>query len=394
MDYNYVMVSRGGGAGDHLMIEPTIEALYYQFAPARIILRTHWWYPWVLEDHPLIWKVIFDDYTNSQYHISAHNTVIRTSLNGLLEENTPVRCYHFNDVIEAFHKLHGVDAFSMFSDVRILRRTPSIGHYNFQENHKIVVQIRKNGDIRDFYGDNKPLNQSSIDMLNAAGALFIGPEKLENKLYKDTICGCEMFIGPDSSGLHLASAAGVKKIIGYYEDRYPAQTRTYPGIFATRNSQELHNAIEFLLNEPKYPDYLNKMNSTDYIRGKALTHCQGNGLDISRSLIPLSDSIPVMTKDFTSLNPLDFIFSSHLLQYTPSWQNELQLYNDMLRPGGILFLYLPHPRMEIWAKESVWKPEPILLTKYINENTNFKVEEYSAYPDSFWSFYMVLRKTY
>ena len=381
------------------MLEPTIESLYYEFAPARIILRTHWNYAWVLKDHPLIWKTILDNYHNSVFGLPEHNIIIKSSLNGELEKEETIHCFCYHNIIERFKNIHGVSTFALASDIRPLRQTPTVSSYNFQENHKVVVQLRNTGDIRDFWGDGKPLDPATLNHLTEIGAVFIGHERLDNEQFRNQISGCDVFIGPDSSGLHLAYAAGVKRIVGYYSDRYPADTRAYPGMVTTRTPNELTLAIQQVLSESKYPDYLNKGNGIGFIRGKALTHCQGNGLDISVDLGRLADSVPILNKDYQFKAPLDFIFSSHHLELMENWQEQIALYENNLRDGGILFLYLPHPRMEYWTPGGLWvgaghkwKPNPLLLAKYFNENTKLKVKEYSSHPDPYWSFYMILKK--
>ena len=400
MDYNYIMVTRSAGIGDLLMLEPTIEALYYKFAPARIILRTHWDYAWVLQGSPFIWKTIFDSYHNRVFGLPEHNTLIHSDLNGELEKEEPIRCFCYHNMIEAFKNLHGIDTFAMSSDVRLLRRTPAVSNFNFPENHKIVVQLRQRNDGRDFLGDSNPLTPLAIDHLEKAGAQFIGLEPMGNSDFRDLISGCDMFIGPDSSGLHLAYAAGVKKIIGYYIDRYPAEIRAYPGMISARNPLELERVIETMLEVPKYPDYLNQNNSVDFIRGKALTHCQGRGVEIHSDRVKLCETIPSLDWGMPAVfEPLDFIFSSHYLSGVEEWKSHLLFYEANIREGGTLFLYLPHPRMEKWllggewvGDSHKWIPEPVMLAKYFNENTSLKVMEYTSYPDPYWSFYMVLKK--
>ena len=41
MQTTKILVTRYGGAGDMVMMEPVLEALYYKYAPAEVFLRTH-----------------------------------------------------------------------------------------------------------------------------------------------------------------------------------------------------------------------------------------------------------------------------------------------------------------------------------------------------------------
>lgn len=394
-DFNYVLITRCGGIGDLLMLEPTIEALYYEYAPARIILRTWTDYVHVLKDHPLIWKIIEDNVEGHNYGLLDQPVNI-TTLNGLFEEPTPVHHFNMNGVIEIAGNLHGVDAFAAAAGTKLLRRTPSFGHYRFDRNHQVVVQFRE------FGPDLRGMNEESLPMDLLEEAYIIRDGDLSPQDFIEIIAGADTFIGPDSSGLHIAHAAGVRKIVGHYTYTYPATIRSYPGIRNCRNWEELQWNVETALTEPLYPDWLNQGNAADSIRSKALLHCRGRGLDVGSSHWPLQGCLPIHgphERDRFGQGPFDFIFSSHCLEHISTWQSELQLWCDSIRVGGQCFIYLPHPAMEMWVPngpwvgaEHVWAPEPVSLVKWINENTGLRVEEYSCYPDAYWSFYIIARR--
>jgi SAM-dependent methyltransferase len=44
----------------------------------------------------------------------------------------------------------------------------------------------------------------------------------------------------------------------------------------------------------------------------------------------------------------DYIFSSHALEHVPNYVQALEHWRDRLRPGGVVFLYLPHPACTYW----------------------------------------------
>lgn len=395
MDYNYVLVTRHAGMGDVLMLEPTIEALYYKHAPARIILRTHELYHGILADHPLIWRRIYDDVLYSNYGLQKSGVAF-TSLNGILPSEQPLYCYNFTGVIEGYEGLHGVDAFAAVADVPLLRRTPSMGHYELDSSEKIVVQLRNRGDGRDLTMlDLPPLPENTIFLDESF--------PLPNDAYVRAIGSADMFIGPDSSGLHIAHACGVRKIIGYYGTEYPYWTRAYPGIQSATNKTELWDMIRAMSEEAKYPAFLNEGGALDGIRAKALMHCRGRGLDVGSSEWPLPGAVALPTENERHLfdhGPYDYIFSSHCLEHIDDWQSELKLWSDSVRPGGIVFLYLPHPSMEPWRPGGEWvghwhrwSPSPVSLVKWLMENTKLKVEDYSCYPDAYWSFYITARRS-
>lgn len=396
MDYNYIMISRFGGGGDMLMLEPTIEALYYKYAPARIIVRTFKDYEWVLRDHPLVWRTVLDVFSCTRFGM-LESGVFETNLKGTLE--SPQRILHFNlsNAVENRTHLHGVDAFAAEANVTLLRRTPSMGHFDFPYNHNIVVQLRNEGDIRDLHEHQLPM-----DLLKDALFLPSKPE-LDPEYMKNVIAGADVFIGPDSMGLHVAHAAGVRKIIGLYTDQFPHTIRTYPGIQVAYNEEELEWKIRNALAETKYPEYLNEGNAISHIKAKALVHCRGQyGLDVGASAWQFPGAVAIHNeteRDLFDNGPYDFVFSSHCLEHIPNWQEELQLWANSVKPGGTVFIYVPHPRMEMWhpgswwvGENHVWSPEPISLVKYLNEHTCLQVEQYECHPDSYWSFHVIARR--
>lgn len=56
--------------------------------------------------------------------------------------------------------------------------------------------------------------------------------------------------------------------------------------------------------------------------------------------------------EFDALNlpegEVDYIFSSHMLEHIPRWTDVLEYWKTKLKPGGVLFLYLPHPEQFYW----------------------------------------------
>lgn len=400
-NYNYVVVSRGGGIGDWLMIEPTIEALYYEYAPARIIIRTHEQYVWVLKDSPYVWKVLQENGDFSRYGRMGTGPLI-TDMNGLFDEEIPISHFSFNGAIEQLGGLHGVDAFAAVANVRPLRRTPCLNCYTPESNHTIVVQLRENGrdDGRDFTEQDLPMEL----MKKSGNQVILLKSGMSNKEFIDAIRTSDLFIGPDSAGVHIAHATGVRKIVGFYNPLYPATTRAYPGVRRATSKEELTWQIESALQEPKYPDYLNEGNGMDGIRPFALMHCRGNGLDVGSSEWPLPGAFPIHNpserdKFGLATAPFDYIFSSHCLEHIANWEDELRLWDKSLRVGGTCLIYLPHPSMEMWKPggtwvggNHVWAPSPLTLAKWITQNTNLRVEEYSCYPDAYWSFYILARK--
>jgi len=110
--------------------------------------------------------------------------------------------------------------------------------------------------------------------------------------------------------------------------------------------------------------------------------------------IPSSEEKPAFDK-----GPFDFIFSSHCLEHIAAWEDELRKWEAHLKPGGTMFLYLPHPAMRKWRPGGEWcgswhkwSPEPLALVKWLNENTSMSVLKYDPHPDMYWSFWIAATK--
>jgi trans-aconitate methyltransferase len=91
------------------------------------------------------------------------------------------------------------------------------------------------------------------------------------------------------------------------------------------------------------------------------------------------------------------VFSSHCLEHITDWNAELDRWVQRLAPGGILFLYLPHPDCEIWHPGSAfvgdghkWKPTPALLRDAIAARGGHVVAADDG-PDAMHSFHLAAR---
>lgn len=113
-----------------------------------------------------------------------------------------------------------------------------------------------------------------------------------------------------------------------------------------------------------YPDYLKRGNACRFIVPTALEFCKGAGVDVGAGRWPFPGAVPVdpyaggpqMDGCCATDLPLgphpggawDYVFSSHCLEHLPDPVRALEHWRDRLRPGGCLFLYLPHPAMRYW----------------------------------------------
>lgn len=108
----------------------------------------------------------------------------------------------------------------------------------------------------------------------------------------------------------------------------------------------------------RYPDYVRKGNAKAFIEPAARFFCKGNGLDIGGGRYPLEGAFCVDSRkgpyDAFNLPPgeYDYIFSSHCLEHLQDYEEALRIWARHIRPGGVLFLYLPHGSMELWWPEN------------------------------------------
>lgn len=71
---------------------------------------------------------------------------------------------------------------------------------------------------------------------------------------------------------------------------------------------------------------------------------------------------------------VDYIISSHCLEHLEDWVRALDYWTDMLKSGGVLFLYLPHHKQQYWLPWNNTKHRHILhqedIVTYM-ENHNY-----------------------
>lgn len=119
-----------------------------------------------------------------------------------------------------------------------------------------------------------------------------------------------------------------------------------------------------------YPEYIRNGNACRFILPMAQEFCQGRGLDVGAGKWPLPGAIPVDLTDGGDAMALpeglfNYILSSHCLEHLPNPVAAIEHWKSRLVPGGVLFLYLPHPDMEYWLPQNnrkhlhQWRPEDI-----------------------------------
>lgn len=186
----------------------------------------------------------------------------------------------------------------------------------------------------------------------------------------------------------------------------------------------LNGEIVWEYNGKRYPDRLRQGNACAAINPLAEKYCQGMGLDIGAGAYPFRDALPIRDlvnytysngKQAKLANPrhgamnaynldcfvdekFDYVFSSHCLEHLDRPWDAMREWLRKIKKGGILFLYLPHPDMELWRMGGPWvRGAHKWIPTYQDVALRFvknKIQILSGNEqrDSFWSFHIVGRK--
>jgi len=156
-----------------------------------------------------------------------------------------------------------------------------------------------------------------------------------------------------------------------------------------------------------YPDIITHGNASAHILDTATRYCAGAGIDIGANQWPFPGAIPIddaIGENAYALvriaeSSLDYVFSSHCLEHLARWQDALRLWIGKLKPGGILFIYLPHESCALWRPGAPWvggthkwSPTWQVLIPFL-KGCGMEILEYNAEHDDYWSFHIVARRT-
>ena len=152
----------------------------------------------------------------------------------------------------------------------------------------------------------------------------------------------------------------------------------------------------------EYPGYLHRGEAAAFCLYHAKRFCAGAGVDVGAGRWPFPGARAVEDNPEENAYRLkaadgsqDFVFSSHCLEHLENWREALLEWRRVLKPGGVLYLYLPHPACRMWRPDvlphHVWQPEPDALPAHL-AGIGFEIVESSQFPDAYLSFYVVARK--
>lgn len=363
-----------------VMMEPFIEAVYYKYSPCEIHLITYDGYFPFFEHHPLITALI-------PYKVDVDfSPLFREEERIFLYANDPDASTLNAPVVEKFALVHGL---------RLTRKTPKIFLEEYPKDSEDVIHA-------------VGIHRSAWPELDIPGAVL-----LENpKTVQDTrealkqLAGASLVVGPDGWMTQAAAALDARVLIGM-EPEDEAFRCPFNAVATPVEPTAIMKNIYDITYEKRYPNYMNEGNAAEWIKEKAKRYLKSNFVDVGCSSWPIPNGIPVdmRNREVIEEAPDEMysgVFSSHCLEHIKEWEKELALWHRIIRPGGIMFLYLPHPRCEVWhahtgswvGRNHVWNPEPVTLVKHLTEVLGMQIVEYTSRRDSLWSFTIIARKTH
>jgi SAM-dependent methyltransferase len=145
-----------------------------------------------------------------------------------------------------------------------------------------------------------------------------------------------------------------------------------------------------------YPDYLKNGNACAHIAPAAAHFCRGKGLDIGGGKWPLPGAIVIDEANGGDAMQLPekkfaYVFSSHCLEHLVNPIAALEHWKSRIEPGGVIFLYLPHPSQKYWRPQwnrkhlHSWRPEDMAQ---LLRDLGF-INVIHSERDLFWSFAVV-----
>ncbi len=383
-----VLVTRYGGAGDMIAMEPALEALYYRHRPAEIYLRTHPHYADLHMHHPLIEKIVSGILTENQ-----------ESAPGMLSDEKKPQGYDFfyntTGCVEMNRGIHAIDSFALAMSAPPIRRTPVLylDPSIPVEPLDIVIHTPKrvsvtgnlaprNADFRNY--DIPTLVEAYFRKegieFNSITAIGESMEK-ENSLqdFARTIAGATLFIGPDSAGAHIAAALSVPHVVAYTPE-FPSLIRSYPNTIAVHDGD-----VELLLRTAAMT--YNKGLPGKIIRGTPTTICVGEKMTeyLGRRFMFGKVNGP----DHCDLPGPSSGKSDGLMLYDVTtggekWRDDLRVLVDRLNEGGRIFLYENHKKYGGF--------DAVLLVKFMIESLGLEILEYTATADRWGGYYVAAAK--
>lgn len=135
-----------------------------------------------------------------------------------------------------------------------------------------------------------------------------------------------------------------------------------------------------------YPAFQATGNAARFCMPFALEVCKGTGFDIGYSKeewkLPGAHGIePDINPHFHAENLpatilVDYVFSSHCLEHVHNWVKCLDYWSQVIKPGGVLFLYLPDYSQTYWRpyhnRKHIHSFTPAIIKDYFEASGMYK----------------------
>lgn len=347
-----ILITRYGGVGDLLYIEPTIRALSERYNTKDIVLRTYKDYMDVLRMHPCISNIVLDC---DIYRLGYFNENKPKNID-LWGNVNPIFDIHidFSGAIERFIDdpgVHAVDAFAARAGVSLIDKKPKI-FFNLKSKPKVhlLAQLASDGSDRNL-ANNKQLR----DLVESSpSSAFIGESIVSNDDFMSQIAACDVFIGTESCGIIAAHAMG-KKTIAIYKNETRIKNRSFDGIICF-SQNDLPGCIEKIKKETTNMEKNMQETSKAFEHRKRKDHfskfLNGHGIDIGCGDDKLSvlngkvDGWDFLNGDAMIMEGVpnenyDFVYSSHCLEHMVDVNISLYNWTRILKVGGHLYVVVP-----------------------------------------------------
>lgn len=124
-----------------------------------------------------------------------------------------------------------------------------------------------------------------------------------------------------------------------------------------------------------YPKFQTTGNACRFVQPFALEFCKGKGIDFGYNkkewILPGAMGVEVEDNFLAEAhkeefsNSLDFVFSSHALEHLESWVEAIKIFTNVLKPGGVLYLYLPDYSQVYWRPWNNAKHKHIICQEHV-----------------------------
>ena len=125
-----------------------------------------------------------------------------------------------------------------------------------------------------------------------------------------------------------------------------------------------------------YPKFQTKGKASHFAIPSASHFCRGLGYDIGckKEEWALPGAIPIdlsFDNEYEAMNlphkNVDYIFSSHCLEHIDNWIEVMEYWYSILKPDGVLFLYLPDYSQKYWRPWNNKKHKIILSSEIMQD---------------------------